>query len=295
MTLSVIIVSYNVKLLLEQCIITVEKAIGYMDKQSEIIVVDNHSSDDSVANIRNKFPQIRIILNENNLGFSKACNQGVKASWGKHVLFLNPDTLVPPDCFKKGIDFFESHPDAGAVGVRMLNANGRYLKESKRGFPSPGASFYRLSGLSAIFPRSKKIASYYAGHLDEKENHKVEVLSGAFMMVRRDVLEKTGYFDESFFMYGEDIDLSYRIIQSGFSNYYLGEITIVHLKGMSTRKNKKQLDHFYGAMNIFLNKHYEGKKPPFSLFLIRSGIWTRKMFSKLGYFIRNFFSAEETK
>src|SRR5262245_12437770 len=205
----------------------------------EIIVVDNNSTDGSKEWLPSKFTDIKYILNNENLGFAKACNQGFKISSGKYILFLNPDTLVPETCLKECISFFEAHEDTGAVGVRMINGNGKFLKESKRGNPSPATSFYKLFGLAALFPKSKTFAKYYQGHLSEKENNRVEVLSGAFLMVRRDVFERLNGFDEDFFMYGEDIDLSVRILKLGYKNYYLGKVEITHLKGGSTTFDRK--------------------------------------------------------
>ena len=194
-------------------LVSIEKAIAGID--GEIIVVDNNSNDGIKEYLPSKFPGVKFIFNNENLGFAKACNQGSKISSGNYILFLNPDTVLSETCLKDCISFFKTHADAGAVGVRMLDDKGKFLKESKRGLPSPSASFYKLFGLTAIFPGSKTIAKYYQGHLPENENNPVDVLSGAFMMVKREVFEKVNGFDESFFMYGEDIDLSLRITSTG--------------------------------------------------------------------------------
>lgn len=279
MKLSVIIVNYNTKELLGQCLHSVKAATAGME--SEIIVVDNNSADNSRKYLSSTVG-VRSIFNPENRGFAKACNQGYKISSGKYVLFLNPDTVVSAGCFDKCIAFLESHAGAGAAGVRMIDEKGRYLKESKRGFPTPAASFYKLFGFAKIFPRSKKFTAYYAGHLPDEQNNPVEVLSGAFMMVKKEVLEITGGFDESFFMYGEDIDLSYRIQQSGYKSYYLGEVTILHRKGGSTAYNYKYVKTFYDAMWLFVKKHYAGKKPFFIMWLLYSGIWFRKMIAVAG-------------
>src|SRR4030095_3988516 len=201
MQLSVIIVSYNSMGLLENCLFSVEKAMLNLD--GEIIVVDNNSTDGSKENLVPQFPGVKFIFNKDNAGFAKACNQGFKISSGNYVLFLNPDTVLPETCLTDCISFFETLPNAGAVGVKMMDKKGNFLKESKRGLPSPSASFYKLFGLAAIFPKSKTIAKYYQGHLPENESNPVEVLSGAFMMIKREVFEKVNGFDESFFMYGE--------------------------------------------------------------------------------------------
>jgi GT2 family glycosyltransferase len=278
MQLSVIIVSYNSMELLENCLFSVQKSMQSID--GEIIIVDNNSKDGIKDHLPSKFPGVKIIFNNENLGFAKACNQGYKISSGNHILFLNPDTGLSETCLTDCITFFKTHPDAGAVGVRMLDEKGKFLKESKRGLPSPSASFYKLFGLTAIFPASKTIAKYYKGHLPENENNPVEVLSGAFMMIKRPVFEKINGFDEAFFMYGEDIDLSLRISQLGYKNYYLGKISITHLKGGSTTYNKKYVQDFYRAMNLFVKKHYNDKPSLYRLCL-QAGISVRKMLSIL--------------
>src|SRR5258705_5100866 len=213
MKLSVIIVNYNVKHFLELCLCSVQKAIAGIP--AEIIVVDNCSADNSIDYLQPKFPAVQFIANKENLGFAKGCNIGLRSAKGDLILFLNPDTFVPEDCFQKCISFLESHADAGALGIRMLDGRGKFLKESKRSFPSPMTSLYKLFGLSILFPRSKVFSKYHLGHLDENENHEVDVLAGAFMMVKKEVLEKVGSFDEIFFIYGEDVDLSYRIPKTG--------------------------------------------------------------------------------
>ena len=278
MQLSVIIVSYNSIELLENCLFSVQKAMQTID--GEIIIVDNNSNDGSKESLPSKFPGVKFIFNNENLGFAKACNQGSKISSGNNILFLNPDTVLPGTCLTDCISFLNTHEDAGAVGVRMMDDKGKFLKESKRGLPSPSASFYKLFGLTAVFPGSETIAKYYQGHLPENENNPVEVLSGAFMMIKRTVFEKVKGFDETFFMYGEDIDLSLRISQLGYKNYYLGKISITHLKGGSTTYNKKYVQEFYGAMNLFVKKHYKDKSTPYRLFL-HAGIGVRKMLSIL--------------
>ena len=283
MQLSIVIVNYNSKFLIEQCLGSVGKAIAGIE--TEIIVVDNNSTDGSKEHLEEKFPSIKFIFNNANVGFAKACNQGFGISSGKFVLFLNPDTLLPESCLADCISFFESHPDAGAVGVRMLDSNGNFLKESKRGAPSVAASFYKLFGLAAMFPGSKTFAKYYQAHLPEKANNSVDVLSGAFMMVRRQVFEIANGFDEDFFMYGEDIDLCVRMDQLGYKNYYLGSISVTHLKGGSTKYNYRHVQDFYGAMNLFVKKHYSNKPAGYILFL-RVGIGFRKMLAMASLIFR---------
>src|SRR6185436_1518694 len=279
MQLSIIIVNYNSKSLVGQCIASVQKAMNNI--QSEIIVIDNNSTDGSKEYLPAKFPGIKFIFNNENLGFAKACNQGFKVSSGKYILFLNPDTILPETSLNDCISFFESYPDAGAIGVRMTDIQNRFLKESKRGMPTPSASFYKLFGLSAIFPGSKTFSKYYEGHLPEKENSPVEVLSGAFMMVKREVFEKLNGFDERFFMYGEDIDLSVRIIQAGYKNYYLGAVNVTHLKGGSTTYDHNYVNNFYAAMTLFVRKHYSNN-PAFYRLILYTGIYTRKIVSMIG-------------
>ncbi|MEI9909601.1 MAG: glycosyltransferase family 2 protein [Bacteroidota bacterium] len=181
--LSIVIVNYNVRHFLEQCLCSVQKAIAGF--RAEVIVIDNNSSDNSIDYLQPHFPSIRFAANHENTGFAKACNQGLKLSTGKFVLFLNPDTIVPEDCFTKCMAFFDSHPDAGALGIKMLDGSGHFLKESKRSFPSPKTSLFKLFGLSRLFPRSKIFSKYHLGNLDENEDHEVDVLAGAFMMIKK--------------------------------------------------------------------------------------------------------------
>lgn len=279
MQLSIIIVNYNSRQLLENCINSLQRAIQNIE--TEIIIVDNNSTDDSWEYIKSlRLTGYSFKMNDN-FGFAKACNGGFGVSHGKYVLFLNPDTIVTENSLQDCISFLESHPDAGAIGVRMINSKNQFLKESKRGLPTPAASFYKLFGLSVIFPKSKTFSKYYEGHLPEKENNPVEVLSGAFMMIRREVFEKVNGFDERFFMYGEDIDLSIRILQAGYKNYYLGKITVTHLKGGSTSYNSKYVRDFYGAMNLFVKKHYSNRSFFFRSILY-SGISIRRIIAKAG-------------
>lgn len=254
---------------------------------AEVIVIDNNSSDNSVNALRPLFPRVSFITNSENVGFGKACNQGIQLAKGNYILFLNPDTLVPEDCFTKCISFFETHPDAGALGIKMIDGSGNFLKESKRSFPSPSTSLFKLSGLSKLFPRSKTFSRYHLGNLDENSDHEVDVLAGAFMMIRKDVVDKTGGFDEIFFMYGEDVDLSYRIQKAGYKNYYFSGSSIVHFKGESTRKGSlNYVRLFYNAMSVFVSKHYGGGRAGTFGFLIYLAIWFRAAMTAIGNFIR---------
>lgn len=260
----------------------------------EVIVVDNASDDNSITYLQPLFPEVRFINNTSNAGFAKACNQGWKLSKGRYVLFLNPDTLVPEDCFSRCVAFMDNTPDAGTLGVKMLDGAGRFLKESKRAFPSPLISLYKLTGLSRLFPRSSVFARYHLGHLDEDKNHAVEVLAGAFMLVRRELLDATGAFDEQFFMYGEDVDLSYRLQQQpctstgkNYRNYYFSETPIIHFKGESTRKaSMNYVRMFYSAMSLFVKKHYGASRAGTFNFFIHLAIWARAAFSAVARFIR---------
>jgi GT2 family glycosyltransferase len=258
MELSVIIVSYNVKGYLKDCLRSVLKASGNID--CEIFVVDNNSQDSSGEMVRNEFPEVRLILNTVNSGFSAANNQAIKLSKGKFVLLLNPDTLVDEDAFSKCIDFMNSHPDAGALGVRMVNGKGRFLPESKRSLPTPSTAFFKTFGFSSLFPRSRLFNRYYLSHADSNETSVAEVLAGAFMFIRREALLKAGLPDEDFFMYGEDIDLSYRILRAGYQNYYFPGVQIIHFKGKSTgRDSYTDIFHFYNAMRIYSAKRHKEK------------------------------------
>jgi GT2 family glycosyltransferase len=214
--LSIIIVNYNVKFFLEQCLHTVLKAVSKIE--AEIWVVDNNSSDGSLSYLKPRFPSIHFIENQKNVGFGAANNQALSLCSGEYILFLNPDTLLPEDCLIKCLQFIRTLPKAGALGIRMLDGSGHFLPESKRAFPSPITAFCKLVGLSALFPQSAFFNHYSLGNLSEHENHQVDVLAGAFMLVKKSVLEKAGAFDQRFFMYGEDIDLSYQIQQAGFFN-----------------------------------------------------------------------------
>lgn len=256
MRLSVVIVSYNVYHFLDNCLRSVRQAMRNID--GEIIVVDNASVDQTPELVRQHFPEVNIIANTDNRGFAVANNQGIRASKGDFILILNPDTVIGEETLGVCLNFFDQHPNAGAVGVKMLDGSGRFLPESKRGLPTLRASFMKMSGLYRLFPRSAVWNSYYQGHIREDEIAETEILTGAFMMVRRAAMEATGGFDEDFFMYGEDIDLSYRIKKAGYSVWYLPDTHIIHYKGESTRKTTvNYIMTFYRAMLIFAQKHPE--------------------------------------
>jgi GT2 family glycosyltransferase len=282
--LSIIIVNYNVKYFLEQCLCSLVKAIGKIE--SEVFVVDNNSTDGSREFFTGKFPQVKFIWNEENIGFARANNLGVKQATGNYILFLNPDTLLPEDCLEKCISFFESNPGAGALGIKMLDGSGKFLKESKRSFPSPVTSFYKLFGLTKLFPHSPVFSKYYLGDLDENQQHEVDVLAGAFMMVPKKIIDSVGSFDEEFFMYGEDIDLSFRIKEAGYKNFYFAGSSIIHFKGESTKRGGlNYVRLFYKAMSIFARKHYGNRAMLFNFF-IQLGILVRAIMSAVKRFIQ---------
>ena len=285
MKLSVVIVNYNVKYFLTQCLTGVEKAKNEYEKKYgnnliETFVVDNNSKDNSCEYVKKHFPDINLIENKKNVGFSAANNQAIRQSSGEYILLLNPDTVIPEDTFLKIIDFADKTPDAGGIGVKMTDGKGNFLPESKRAFPSPEVSFYKIFGLSKLFPKSEKFGKYHLTYLPEDEINKVDVLSGAFMFLRKSALDKSGLLDEDFFMYGEDIDLSYRITQQNYCNYYYPEVKIIHYKGESTKKGSlNYVFVFYNAMIIFAKKHFKNKKAILFSFFIKLAVILRASLS----------------
>jgi GT2 family glycosyltransferase len=280
MKLSVIIVNYNVKYFLEQCLLSVNRAIEGLD--GEIFVVDNASTDGSMEMVADKFPFVKVISNVENVGFSRANNQAIEKTSGEYILLLNPDTVVAEDTFQKSIAFMDGHPDAGALGVRMVDGKGNFLPESKRGLPTPSVAFYKTFGLAKLFPQSKTFGRYHLGFLAEDKINEVDVLPGAYMLLRKATLDKTGLLDETFFMYGEDIDLSYRITKSGYKNFYFPDTTIIHYKGESTKKGSlNYVKMFYNAMLIFSRKHFSGNQSGLFSLLIKFAIFFRGTLSLL--------------
>ena len=254
MLLSVVIVSYNVKYYLEQCLLSVQKACAGLE--AEVWVVDNASTDGTVDYIPTRFPWVHFMANADNAGFSRANNMAIRKSTGRYVLLLNPDTVLGEHTLHSCVSFLEEHAEAGAVGVSMLKDDGGFAWESRRGLPTPFVSFCKMSGLGALFPRSRRFGRYYMRYLDRDSANPIEVISGAFNMIRRAALDRVGLLDEDFFMYGEDIDLSYRLLKGGYANYYL-PVHILHYKGESTHKSSFKYVHvFYRAMLIFYDKHY---------------------------------------
>lgn len=269
MKISVIVVNYNVRYFLELCLLSVNKALQGVD--GELIVVDNVSEDDSCEMVKKRFPEATLIENNENVGFSKANNQGVAVAKGEYVLILNPDTVVPENLFHEILPFAKQQKDLGALGVQLIDGTGRFLPESKRGLPTPKKSFAKMIG-------SKK-GGYYSNYLTKDGVGKIEVLVGAFMLMKKERYLEVGGFDEDYFMYGEDIDLSYKLTQKGYVNYYYGKSQVIHYKGESTRKDVKYLRHFYGAMNIFYKKHF--KFIGIDFFIMRLGV---KLWFLIKYF-----------
>ncbi len=283
--LSVIIVNYNVKYFIEQALLSVRKASEGLPV--EVIVIDNNSVDGSVALMEQKFPEVKLVANTKNVGFSAANNQGIRIATGKYVLLLNPDTVVEEDTFTKTIEFMDNHPNAGALGVKMYDGKGVFLPESKRGLPTPATAFYKMTGLSALFPRSKIFNHYYLGHLDNDETQEIEVLSGAFMLLRKSVLDEIGLLDETFFMYGEDIDLSYRILKAGYKNYYYPHTRIIHYKGESTKKGSlNYVRIFYNAMIIFAQKHFTSSRARYYVWGIQLAIYLKALLTVVEQIVR---------
>ena len=274
---SVIIVSYKVRYYIEQCLNSVLRSVA----DAQILVVDNNSDDGSVEYLKERFPQSEIIANDFNAGFGKANNMALSKATGKYVLFLNPDTVVAERTIPGCVEYMDAHPEVGAVGVRMQYGNGRFALESRRSLPTLSVSFWHMTGLGKLFPKSRVFAKYHRTYLDKDSECGIDVVSGAYMFVRKEVLDRIGGFDEAFFMYGEDIDLSYRILQAGYQNRYL-PLPIVHYKGESTTKTSyRYAQVFYDAMLIFFNKHFQRYSRLFAL-LVRIVVGCKKVGTYIG-------------
>lgn len=248
--------------------------------EAEIFVVDNNSTDGSKEYFKGRFQQVKFIWKSENAGFAKANNEALKLAKGEKILFLNPDTILPENCLQKCLHFFSEQKNAGAVGVRMIDGSGNFLPESKRGFPSAFTSFCKMSGVTSLFPKSKIFANYYLGHLPENESNEIDVVSGAFMMVDKNVLDTIGSFDEDYFMYAEDIDLSYRIQKAGYKNFYFTGTSVIHFKGESTTKQSAEyLNNFYGTMVLFVKKHYPKFSGSLYVLLLKILIGVKKTFA----------------
>jgi N-acetylglucosaminyl-diphospho-decaprenol L-rhamnosyltransferase len=280
MILSVIIVNYRVKRFLELCLHSVQKALRGID--AEVIVVDNDSGDDSVVFLRPLFPAVTFIANTDNIGFARANNQALEQARGEYILFLNPDTILPEDLASQCLSFLHSTPGIGGLCPRMIDGSGRFLKESRRGFPTPWVAACKLFGLTALFPHSRLFATYYLGHLPASQSHPSPVLSGACLWISRAALARVGSFDNDYFMYAEDIDLSYRLEQAGYANYYFADATIVHFKGESTRKDIRHIRQFYKAMSQFRRKHFNSGLSRIFSSGLEAAIWLRAGLGAIG-------------
>ncbi len=283
MDISVIIVNYNVREFLNNALISLFKALeGY---SAEVFVVDNASDDGSVELIQKNYPEVILITNSVNVGFAGANNQALRRAKGKYILLLNPDTVVQEETFKKLIEFFSTHSDAGMAGCKILNPDGTLQLPCRRSFPTPWTAFTKTFGLSTLFPRSKLFAKYNLTYLDPDSTYEVDAISGSFMMITREVYEKIGGLDETFFMYGEDLDWCYRVQQSGSKVYYVPTTSIIHYKGESTKRSDiDELKVFYHAMRLFVRKHHAGS-PMFEWF-IYSGIYVRKLIGDIGRIVK---------
>ena len=256
MQLSVIILNYKVRYFLELCVLSVQKALEGMD--AEIIVVDNDSSDDSCAMMKSRFPNVKLIENKENVGFPKGNNIGVAHAKGEYICILNPDTVVAEDTFRKVLDFAKAQIDLGIVGCKLIDGTGKFLPESKRGVPTPWVAFTKLFGLYNLFPKTSAFNKYYAQHLSPIETGKVAILVGAFMVLKRELYNEIGGFDERYFMYGEDVDLSYMALLKGKNNFYFHDTTVIQYKGESTVKDGTYMKRFQRAMHFFYKKHFNG-------------------------------------
>ncbi len=282
MDLSVIIVNYNVRPFLENALVAIRRALQGID--GEIIVVDN-ASDDGSAEMVARFPDVQLIQNSENIGFSRANNIAIRRSRGNLLLLINPDTVVQEDTLRVMMRFFDTHPDAGLAGCKILNPDGTFQLPCRRSFPTPWVAFTKVFGLSALFPRTRLFGRYNLTYLSPEETYPVDAVSGSFMMIRRDVVEKIGGLDESFFMYGEDLDWCFRVAQAGYKVYYVHETSIVHFKGESTRRsNIDELEHFYGAMQLFVEKHYA--RSAVVRFFLKAGIALRGLAAAMARVVR---------
>lgn len=279
MQLSIIIVNYNVRAFLENALVSIRKAMQGID--GEIVVVDNASDDGSAEMVRGKFPEVRLIVNDRNIGFAAANNRGLESCSGAYLLLLNPDTILREDTLRVMVGFMESHPDAGLAGCRIMNPDGTLQLACRRSFPTPWIALTKIVGLSTLFPRTRLFGQYNLTYLNPDETYEVDAVSGSFMMVRRAVVEAVGELDEQFFMYGEDLDWCYRIKRAGWKIYYVHETQIIHYKGESARRsNLDEVTLFYEAMRVFVRKHF--RRGIFSDLILPAGIATREAFAFLG-------------
>ena len=285
--ISVIIVNYNVKEFLEQAIRSVYRSAGALE--IELFVVDNNSVDGSVEMVHARFPEVHLIANEENTGFSTANNQAIQLAKGRHLFILNPDTIVQEDTLTTLVEFLDAHPKAGAVGCKILNPDGTFAPESRRSFPTPAVAFYRMTGLSRLFPKSRTFGRYNLSYLSPDEAAEVDALSGSCMVVRAKAVEQAGMFDEDFFMYGEDLDWCYRIQQAGWTIHYTPDTQIIHYKGESTKKGElRYVLLFYGAMLRFAEKHFKKRHSFLFRLFLRLGIIARGSLQAITNWLRRY-------
>lgn len=272
--LSIVIVNYNTGDLLRECLRSLFASEG--DFTYQVTVVDNHSQDGSAALVRREFPQVDLLENPENVGYAQANNQGLKSRKARYYLLLNPDTVLPPGALRGMLSFMEEHPQAGIAGPKLMMADGRLDWACRRSFPTPEVSFYRLSGLGRLFPKSKRFGRYNLTYLDPDQEAEVDSVVGAFMMIRGETLEEVGYLDEEFFLYGEDLDFAYRAKKAGWKVYYYPQVTVVHYKRRSSSQNRKRAQHeFYRAMHLFYRKHYAKTTPLWLHWLVMAGLILR--------------------
>jgi len=272
--LSIVIINYNVKAFLTQCLDSIYRS--QTQYSYEVIVIDNASADSGKDMILRLFPKVRWTDNAQNVGFGKANNQGFEQAKGDYTLILNPDTVLREDTLEVSFNYLKAHPEVGGLGIKGIDGSGQFLPESKRGLPTPMTAFFKISGLSRIFPRSPVFSRYHLGHLDPDSNHQVDILVGCYMMVPTDLLHQVGGFDPQYFMYGEDIDLSYELLKTGRQNHYLAESQIIHYKGESTKRGSlNYVRMFYQAMVLFARKQFSGGSALAYTLLIYTGIYLR--------------------
>lgn len=287
MDLSVVIVNYNVASFLDQALTTLRDSAQGLDY--EVFVVDNASIDNSVALVREKYPQVNLIENEENVGFARANNQALEKVTGRCVLLLNPDTVLRRDTIKTLVSFLDEHPEAGIAGCKVLNPDGSLQLACRRGFPTPGVAFFKIVGLANLFPKSRIFGAYNLTFLDPDTTTEVDAVSGSFMMIRKEVLDRIGYLDDRFFMYGEDLDLCYRVKKAGWNVYYVPTTEIIHFKGESVKTvpSFKNIRDFYRAMHIFVDKHYGDRGRFFPQWLLSVGIYSKMALVYSLNFLRN--------
>lgn len=264
MEISVVIVSYNSKQFLRLCLgsvsISAFRSSVVAKADTEILVVDNNSTDGTTSMVGESFPDVRLICNSTNRGFSSACNQGIEASTGRYILILNPDTVLTPDTLTECLTFMRDRPGAGVLGVKLTDRDGAFLPESKRGIPYPATAFFRISQIFRLFPHSGRVNSYYMGHISPDATSEVGAVTGAFMLMKREAVMAASLFDERYFMYGEDIDLCMRISEAGFGIWYTGAIAITHFKGQSGAMNTlRGVKEFFRSMHLFIAKNFTGR------------------------------------